>query len=71
MNPTTTKPCHCLRTKNPYGTSPRNAESWVPGIATSSNYWCLQTMSPAGPDDSYVHLSRCVPGRLCYQEQEE
>ena len=26
------QPCQCLRTKNPYGTSPQNAESWLPGV---------------------------------------
>jgi hypothetical protein len=65
------QPCHCLRTKNPYGTTPQDAESWVAGIQTSSSYWCLHTMGPAGPDNNYVHLARCVPGRKCYQAQDE
>jgi hypothetical protein len=64
-------PCQCLRTKNPYGTTPQNPESWVAGIATSSSYWCIRTMSPAGPDEHYVHLARCVPGRNCYRAPEE
>ncbi len=63
--------CQCLRTKNPYGTTPRNAEIWVPGIAAASSYWCLRTMGPAGPDDHFVHLSSCKPGRACYREPEE
>jgi hypothetical protein len=66
-----TQPCQCLRTKNPYGTTPHDAESWLPGVGTSSSYWCLRTMSPAGPDDHYVHLARCLPGRSCYQAPEE
>jgi len=41
--------------------TPQNAESWLPGIRTASSYWCLRTMGPAGPDDHFVHLSRCVP----------
>jgi len=28
-------------------------------------YWCLLTMSPAGPDDGLVHASRCGGGRAC------
>ena len=28
-------------------------------------YWCLPTMSPAGPDDGLVHARRCGPGRVC------
>ena len=64
-------PCQCLRTKNPYGFTPQDAESWLPGIGTSSSYWCLRTMSPAGPDDNYVHIARCAPGRKCYEKPEE
>jgi hypothetical protein len=65
------QPCQCLRTKNPYGTMPQNAESWLPGVAASSTYWCLRTMGPAGPDEHYVHLSRCTPSRSCYEAFEE
>ena len=28
-------------------------------------YWCLLTMSPAGPDDGLVHANRCGAGRGC------
>ncbi len=28
-----TQPCQCLRTKNPYGSSPHDAESWLPASA--------------------------------------
>ena len=64
-------PCQCLRTKNPYGSTPSAAESWLPGVHTASSFWCLRTMGPAGPDESYVHLARCVPGRKCYEGSEE
>jgi hypothetical protein len=64
-------PCQCLRTKNPYGSTPADAESWLPGVHASSSYWCLRTMGPAGPDDGYVHLARCTSGRLCYETAEE
>jgi len=64
-------PCQCLRTKNPYGHSPLDAESWLPAVHTSSSYWCLRTMGPAGPDDHYVHLTRCVPGRACYEARDD
>ena len=68
---TNTHPCQCLRTKNPYGTTPQDPDSWLPAFHASSSYWCLRTMSPAGPDDHFVHLSRCVPGRRCYKEPEQ
>ena len=28
-------------------------------------YWCLLTMSPAGPDDGLAHAARCGAGRVC------
>jgi len=28
-------------------------------------YWCLLTMSPAGPDDGLVHANRCGKERVC------
>jgi hypothetical protein len=70
-NETMPQPCQCLRTKNPYGTTPRDPETWLAGVHTTSSYWCLRTMGPAGPDDNFVHLSRCVAGRKCYESAEE
>lgn len=67
----TPQPCRCLRTKNPYGLTPQNTEAWMPAFHASSSYWCLRTMSPAGPDDGYVHLARCTSGRACYEKREE
>lgn len=64
-------PCRCLRTKNPYGTTPENVDTWITGIHSSSSYWCMRTVGPAGPDENYVHLARCVPGRRCYESPEE
>ena len=73
MSETATKiiPCLCLRTKNPYGTTPASYEDWHPTMHTTSTYWCINTMSFAGPDDHFAHLSRCVHGRACYQAPEE
>jgi hypothetical protein len=34
-------------------------------------YWCLLTMSPAGPDDGLVHASRCSRGRACCTVDED
>ena len=34
-------------------------------------YWCLLTMSPAGPDDGLVHAGRCTAGRSCCIVDEE
>ncbi len=70
-NQGTSTPCQCLRTKNPYGTTPQNFEDWLPHVAASSSYWCLRTMGPAGPDEHFVHLSQCKSGRACYESPEE
>ncbi|HET9086647.1 MAG TPA: hypothetical protein VFN53_03920 [Acidobacteriaceae bacterium] len=64
-------PCQSLRTKNAYGMTPESAESWLPGMHEVSSYWCLRTMGPAGPDEHYVHLARCKPGRSCYDAPED
>ncbi len=63
---TKSEPCRCLCAKNMYGTSVRFSETWPPGTHESTSYWCLLTQGPAGPDEHYVHLTRCVPGRACY-----
>jgi hypothetical protein len=34
----------------------------------STTYWCLLTMSPAGPDDRLVHATDCGPRRGCCVE---
>ena len=68
---TKTEPCRCLRTKNAYGTLPLATETWLPGTHAASSYWCLLTQASAGPDEHYVHLARCVPGRACYDAPEE
>jgi hypothetical protein len=34
------------------------------------NYWCLRTGNDTGPDDGWVTLERCAPGRECYQPLE-
>ena len=65
------QPCQCLRTKNPYGNIPVDSDAWLPGIASTSTYWCLRTMGPAGPDENFVHLSRCTPSRSCYESMDQ
>lgn len=64
-------PCRYLKTKNPFGTSAASHEEWDPTMKTTSSYWCVRTMSFAGPDDGFAHLTRCVSGRSCYQPPEE
>jgi hypothetical protein len=38
--------------------------------SSTAVYWCVQTMTPVGPDDDQVIPDRCIPGRNCYEERE-
>ena len=62
-------PCRCLRTKQMYvqGFEAVDLENTASSTAV---YWCVQTMTPVGPDDDQVLPDRCTPGRNCYEERE-
>ncbi|HMC33392.1 MAG TPA: hypothetical protein VKH65_03240 [Myxococcales bacterium] len=38
---------------------------WAIRNDSSAIYWCLLTMSPAGPDDRLVHVCDCGEERVC------
>src|ERR1700761_1653779 len=40
-------------------------------MGTTATFWCLKTMSKAGPDEHYVHASICQQGRRCWEAVEE
>ena len=63
--------CRCLRTKAFY--SPlASEEPWQLGTSPVAQYWCLRTMEPMGPDDSFAHPHACSgPGRSCYAAGDE
>ncbi len=60
--------CDYLRAKVMAG--PHNDKRALLALATDSTaiFWCLLTMSPAGPDDGLAHADRCGPGRVCCTE---
>lgn len=60
--------CRLLRSKTAFGTT-HGYGDWRAGGATAA-YWCLRTMTTAGPDDALVHPDRCRPGRDCYRADE-
>ena len=35
------------------------------------NYWCRHTMTDTGPDSGWVKYDLCVPGRSCYEADDE
>lgn len=59
--------CSLLRTKSPFGTY-GSPNEWMNGNATTAVYWCLATMSSAGPDDHLAHPHEYGQGRGCYQK---
>jgi hypothetical protein len=59
--------CRSLRTKTAFGTLEEGARDWRYGESTTAVYWCLRTMEAAGPDDGFVHATRCREGRTCFR----
>jgi hypothetical protein len=61
--------CDALRTKNAFGNH-IGYRPWQKGESSTAVYWCLNTMSTAGPDDQLVHPRRCCCGRECFHHDE-
>ena len=57
--------CRKLRTKMAFG-SLQGPRDWRHGDSSTAVYWCLRTMEPAGPDDSFAHPHACQSGRRCF-----
>jgi len=64
--------CRMLRTKTAFGTYTSTAGDggdWRMGESSTAAYWCLDTMSTAGPDDQLAHPHRCCGGRACFKPE--
>jgi hypothetical protein len=57
--------CRLLRTKTAFA-SGEEGGLWQLGASTTAAYWCLATMEPFGPDESYCHPHVCGDERACY-----
>ena len=66
--------CQCLRDKKMSYESdaepPSNALEIVPeaeraAALPNGPFWCAQTQSLIGPDDSFANVENCRPGRSC------
>ena len=66
----TTK-CSCLRTKSSYAAFGEYQQDLEEIMGATSTFWCLKTMSKAGPDNHYVHASICREGRRCWEADAE
>ena len=59
--------CDSLRSKSSYGAFEDYSEEMHELVGSTTTYWCLKTMSKAGPDDHFVHRSVCNEGRRCFE----
>jgi hypothetical protein len=64
--------CQMLRTKTGFGNYDAGPDQvpWQFGESTTAAFWCLCTMSVAGPDDGLVHPHNCQSGRSCFRAPE-
>lgn len=58
--------CRNLRTKSFYVPAQRH-EKLLLEDGPSSQYWCLKTMGPVGPDEAVVCPSECSRQRSCFE----
>ncbi|MGO9059307.1 MAG: hypothetical protein ACLQU2_18260 [Candidatus Binataceae bacterium] len=63
--------CRLLRTKRAFGSSDDPANPWHQSRSTTSAYWCLETMEPAGLDDQIAHPDLCRQGRGCFRTRDD
>jgi hypothetical protein len=63
--------CKSLRSKSSYGVFDDSDEEILQLTGSTATYWCLKTMSKAGPDSHFVHRSVCNEGRMCWESCED
>ncbi len=61
--------CRHLRTKMMFVTNDWEARAADYPSSTAS-YWCLKTMSAAGPDEGLAALGECRAGRSCFEPED-
>jgi len=61
--------CRFLRTKTAFGASTGH-DPWQFGGSSTAAYWCLETMSSAGPDDQLALPASCCSGRSCFRSRD-
>ena len=64
--------CRFLRAKNAFGTFEGGGNPFLPKDPGTTTYWCIRSMSPAGPDGRLAHISTCADAkRSCYMPEIE
>ena len=61
--------CKNLRTKMYYVNVADSQNAIANEVDTfATQYWCLKTMQPVGPDEGYVHRDKCCnASRKCFE----
>lgn len=62
--------CKHLRTKTSYVPDANNPDSWRSDDSSTAQYWCLKTMTTAGPDNDLVAPEKCAGSRACFDSIE-
>ena len=58
--------CKYLKTKKSFMHSTEDPEKWRTNRSSTSQYWCVKTMSVSGPDDGQVQPEDCQEHRRCF-----
>lgn len=58
--------CKFLRAKNAYGTMEGGDDPMLPSEEGTTNYWCILSCSPVGPDNLPAFTSSCTKIRTCF-----
>jgi hypothetical protein len=51
-----------------YGPGIEGLSDWRSSEGSSNQYWCLKTMTTAGPDNDFVAPESCQPHRKCFEK---
>ncbi len=62
--------CRHLRTKPVVIPDFSDPGSLNPDDSTTQHYWCLCTMTTAGPDHDWVAPEKCRPERPCFGQSD-
>ncbi|MBL7995043.1 hypothetical protein JNM05_06680 [bacterium] len=70
MENTNQTQCRHLRTKTAYIPEADQPDAWRSGESSTAQYWCLCTMTTAGPDNQFAAPESCGHARSCFVSAE-
>ena len=60
-------PCRYLKAKNSFGMLEGGDGLWRGPEDASTQFWCVRSAGPVGPDNGPVGPKLCVEGRKCFK----